>query len=184
MATIVKGAKLETTTTYISHVRKELPKLLREKLGMGHTDWVAFLQAVHDVDADYIRDGVNTWEKEQETRKKEQEEHKALKKRIQQLEKLTALPTTLLRHQMSTFRLGGQMHNPPHQTQQFTQMPTIATNPFIGTTSGRGNLFQTTQVRPPSQNNMTRPPPTQADRAALLACIKNTNTTQTQRPAG
>ena len=98
MATIVRGAKLETTTTYIGHVRKELPKLLREKLGMGHTDWVAFLQAVRDVDADYIRDRVNTWEKEQETRKKEQEEHKALKKRIQQLEKLTASPTMLLRH--------------------------------------------------------------------------------------
>jgi hypothetical protein len=46
MAVIVKGAKLETTTTYIGHVRKELPKLLREKVGTGHADWTTFLQAV------------------------------------------------------------------------------------------------------------------------------------------
>ena len=38
MATIVKGAKIETTTTYIGHVRKELPKLLREKVGAGLDD--------------------------------------------------------------------------------------------------------------------------------------------------
>ena len=60
MATIVKGAKLEMTTTYIGHVRKELPKLLREKVGTGHKDWEAFLQGVRDMDMDYIRDGVNT----------------------------------------------------------------------------------------------------------------------------
>lgn len=59
MATVVKGAKIETTTTYIGHVRKELPKLLREKVGAGHTDWTAFLQAVRDVDVDYVRDGVS-----------------------------------------------------------------------------------------------------------------------------
>jgi hypothetical protein len=35
MSTIVKGAKLEGTTTYIGQVRKDLPKLLREKVGQG-----------------------------------------------------------------------------------------------------------------------------------------------------
>ena len=35
MTTIVKGAKIETMTTYISHVRKELPKILREKVGVA-----------------------------------------------------------------------------------------------------------------------------------------------------
>jgi hypothetical protein len=34
MEDIVRGAKLETTTNYISHIRKELPKLLREKVGI------------------------------------------------------------------------------------------------------------------------------------------------------
>ena len=46
MATTVKSAKLEKTTSYIRQVRKELPSILREKVGTGHADWTAFLQAV------------------------------------------------------------------------------------------------------------------------------------------
>ena len=46
MTTIIKGAKIETTMTYIGHIRKELPKILRENVGVGHADWTAFLQAV------------------------------------------------------------------------------------------------------------------------------------------
>jgi hypothetical protein len=86
MTTIVRGAKLENATTYIGQVRKELPTLLREKIRAGHTSWTAFLQAVRDVDIDHIRDGVDIW-------RKEQAEQEAIKRRIQQLEKLTASPT-------------------------------------------------------------------------------------------
>lgn len=88
MAVIVRGAKLETTSTFIGHVRKELPKLLREKVGTGHADWAEFLQAMRDVDLDYIREGVDIWKKEEDTKKKELEDQEALKRRIQQLEKL------------------------------------------------------------------------------------------------
>jgi hypothetical protein len=158
MATIVKGAKIETTTTYIGHVRKELPKVLREKVGVGHTDWTA-LRAVRDVDVDHIRDGVDIW-------KKEQEEQKAFLKRLQQLEKLTNSPTAPLRQQMMSFNLG---NTPPIANQQQRQAPT---NPFVGTTGGQGNLFQAAQARTSSQSNTTRPPATQADRTALIAAIK------------
>jgi hypothetical protein len=96
METIVKG-----------QVRKELPKLLREKVGAGHTDWTVFLQAVRDVDVDHIRDGVTMW-------KKEQEEQQALRDRVQQLEKLTASPTAPLRRQMTTFSLGSNQQSPTH----------------------------------------------------------------------
>ena len=162
MATVVKGAKLDTTTTYIGHVRKELPKLLREKIGAGHADWTTFLQAVRDMDLDYIRDGVDIW-------KKEQNEQEALKKRVQQLEKLTASPTAPLRHQMTTFGIG----NPPPSTTQQPQQTTAAqVNPFTNTTGGRGNLFQTPQTATPAQNANPRPPATQADRAALLARLQ------------
>ena len=157
MLTVVRGAKLETTTTYIGHVRKELPKLLREKVGAGHTDWTAFLQAVRDVDVDHIRDGVDIW-------KKEQEEQNALKKRIQQLEKLTASPTAPLRQQMSTFSIGNPSPNPTGPPQHAT---TPQGNPFTSTTGGRGNLLYPPQTRPPQQNSTPRPPPTQADRDAL-----------------
>ena len=46
MATIIKGAKLDKSTTHIRQVRKELPVILREKIGTGHADWNDFLQAV------------------------------------------------------------------------------------------------------------------------------------------
>lgn len=155
METIAKGAKIETTTTYIGHVRKELPKLLREKVGAGHTSWTTFLQAIRDVDMDHIRDGVSLW-------KKEQEEQSALKKRIQQLEKLTASPTAPLRQQMTTFNLGNAQHSAPQSARQAATPPATG-NPFTSTSGGSGNLF-------PPKN--TRPPPTQADRTALLSRLQ------------
>ena len=163
MMTIVKGAKIEATTTYIGHVRRELPKLLREKVGTGHTDWTAFLQAVRDVDVDHIRDGVDIW-------KREQDEQEAIRKRIQQLEKLTASPTAPLRQQMTTFSIANPTPSPiVQQPQQAVQAPT---NPFVGNTGGRRNLFQTPQTGNPPQNNTQRPQATQADRAALLVCLQ------------
>jgi hypothetical protein len=160
MTTIVKGAMIETTTTYIGQVRKELPKVIREKIGAGHGDWTMFLQAVRDVDVDHIRDGVNLW-------KKEQEEQDEIKKHIQKLEKLTASPTAPLRHQMTSFSIS---NTPPGTTQQQRQQAPsapAAPNPFVSTTGGRGNLFQTAP-----QSSTTRPPATQADRTALLACLQ------------
>ena len=165
MATIVKGAKIETTTTYIGHVRRELPKLLREKLGAGHGDWTAFLQAVRDVDTDYIRDGADIW-------KKERDEQDALRKRIQQLEKLTASPTAPLRQQMMTFGIGSPSSS-SNPAQQLRQSSTAPTDPFAGNNGGRGNLvFQAPQTGTPPQNTNTRPPATQADRTALLARLQ------------
>jgi hypothetical protein len=162
MATIIKGAKIEGTTTYIGHVRKEFPKLMREKVGGGHTDWLTFLQAVRDVDVDYIRDGADIW-------KKEQDEQDVLRKRVQQLEKLTASPTAPLRHQMMTFGIG----NPtPSPTQPPRQALSIPENPFIGSTGGHGNLFQAPQSRANLQASNPRLPATPADRAALLVCLQ------------
>ena len=165
MATVVKGAKIETTTTYIGHVRKELPKLLREKLGAGHTDWTSFLQVVRDVDIDYIRDGADIW-------KKEKDEQDALKKRIQHLEKLTASPTAPLRQQMMTFGIGSSSPSNSQATQQPRQPSTTPNNPFAGNVGGRGNLFQAPQTTTAPQTTNTRPPATQADRAALLVCLQ------------
>jgi hypothetical protein len=176
MEDIVRGAKLENTVTYISHVRKELPNLLREKVGTGHADWTTFLQAIRDVDSDYIREGVDIWEKEegvkkkeQEVRKKELEEQETLRKRIQQLERLTASPTAPLRQQLSSFNIGNTTTNPIQPTQKTTPAPT---NPFISNNGGRGNLFYPTATKPPTQNNTQRPQATLADRAALMVCLQ------------
>lgn len=157
MSTIVKGAKLEETTTYIGHVRKELPKLLREKVGAGHKDWVVFLQAVRDVDVDHIRDGVEVW-------KKEQQEQEAIRKCIQQLEKLTASPTAPIRQQMSSFNIGSSQTT----TQTTPRQAMSPANPFTSTTGGSGNLTYPTQA---TRTN-TRPLPTKADRDALLVRLQ------------
>jgi hypothetical protein len=162
MATAVKGAKLEETTTYIGHVRKELPKLLREKAGAGHADWTEFLQAVRDVDIDYIRDGAEAW-------KKDQQEQETLRKRIQQLEKLTASPTAPLRHQMTSFNIGNQQTS----NQPSPQQTSAPSNPFASTGGGSGNLFYSNQPRlTPQASQPSRPPPTQADRTALLVRLQ------------
>jgi hypothetical protein len=161
MATNVRGAKLDKSTTYIGHVRRELPKLLREKVGVGHTSWTAFIQAVRDVDIDHIRDGAEIW-------KKEQQEQDNFKKRIQQLEKLTASPTAPIRQQMSSFNIG----NPPPANHLTPRQTTTPANPFTGTNGGSGNLLYPTQTKPPFQTGNTRPPPTQADRAAILTRLQ------------
>jgi hypothetical protein len=136
MATTVKGAKIEATTMYIGQVRKELPRSLREKVGAGHADWTAFLQAVWDVDINHIRDEADIW-------RKEEEEREGVKKRLQLLEKLTASPTTPLRQHMTSFSLGSPTSSPAQQPRHTTTVPA---NPFTGTSGGRGNLFQTPQT--------------------------------------
>ena len=172
MEAVVIGAKLESTNTYVGHVRRELPKLLREKVGTGHVNWTTFLQAVRDVDLDHIREGVDIWKKEEDVKRKEQEERKkdqenndALRRRIQQLEKLTASPTAPLRQQMTTFGIG----DPPPTVQQTSSSPA---NPFTGSGGGQGNLFYPISNKPPQQSGNPRPPATQADRAALLVCLQ------------
>ena len=176
MEDIVRGAQLETTTNYISHVRKELPKLLREKVGTGHTDWTAFLQAVRDVDLDHIRDGVDAWKKEEEAKKKEKdarrkelEEQEVLRKRVQQLERATNSPTAPLRQQMTSFSIGNAT---PSIIQLLQQTAPPSSNPFASNTGGRGNLLYTAQTRPSSQINNPRPPATPADREALLVRLQ------------
>lgn len=115
---------------------------------------------MYDVDIDHIRDGVDIW-------KKEQDEQLTLRKRVQQLEKLTASPTALIRQQMVNFSIGNP---PPSPSEQSTSM--TPANPFMGTTKGCRNLFQAAQTGTPQQHSMLRPPATQAGKAALLVCLQ------------
>ena len=98
MATSVKQAKWETTTNHLRQVRKELPNILREKIGTGHADWEEFLKAVRDVDVEYIRDSMDIKYKEQAV----------IEQCIRSLETLSKSPTAPLRHQLSTVAISGQ----------------------------------------------------------------------------
>lgn len=150
---------MENTTTHIGHVRKNLPTLLREKIGAGHVDWTAFLQAIRDIDTDYIQDSVDIW-------KNQLADQATVKKRIEELERLvTASPTAPIQQQMSTFRIGNQPPTTPATPQQLAPVP-LSANPFNSTSGGRGNLFTQKVTNAPYT---PRPPPTQADKTALQA---------------
>ena len=67
MEMAVRGAKYEGATTYIGHTQKELPRLLKEKIGTRHKNWLEFLQVIQNIDMEHIQEGIDTWKKEQET---------------------------------------------------------------------------------------------------------------------
>ena len=160
MATIIKGAKLEKTTTHIRQVRKELPVILREKIGTGHADWDDFLQAVRDVEMDHIRDSMDIWNKEQA-------EQKAMERRIQLLETVSKSPTAPLWQQLSSIAITKPFNQPP--------LPSGNDNPFTNPGGGQGNIRFST--KPPQYNRPTqstfvpRPTPTPEQRAELLALL-------------
>ena len=154
MATSVKGAKWEKTTNHLRQVRKELPNIIREKVGTGHADWEEFLKAVRDVDIEYIRDSIDI-------RKKEQA---ALDKRFRLLESLSKSPTAPLRQQLSTVTISNQPTVPATQ---------VVGDPFTNAGGGRGNLGFTAnpgtprQTKPPFSALNPRPPPTLEQKAEI-----------------
>lgn len=147
MATSVKGAKWEKTTNHLRQVRKELPTILREKVGTGHKDWETFLKDVRGVDIEYIRDSIDIRNKEQA----------AIDQRFRRLETISKSPTAPLRQQLSAVAISNQ-----------TPTPTLATvgDPFTNTGGGQGNLRYTLapttprQTRPPFSGPNPRPAPT------------------------
>ena len=151
MATSVKGAKWEKTTNQLRLVRKNLPNVLRGKIGTGHADWDAFLTAVRDVDIEDIRDAIDIKSKEQE----------ALDQRLRTLETLSRSPTAPLRQQLSTVAITGQ-----------PSVPSLPVNgdPFANNGGGRGNLPFTTNPATPRQGRppfTPRPPPTLEQKAEI-----------------
>jgi hypothetical protein len=161
MGTSVRGAGLEKSNSHIRQVRKELPSILREKIGTGHADWSKFLQAVRDVDVEYIRDTLDMKNKEQA----------ALDQRFRMLETVSRSPTAPLRQQLSAVTISRQPTTPTATTVNNNS------NPFANPGGGQGNLrftaTPTTQQynRPAQQNFNPRPPPTAEQKAELRALL-------------
>ena len=55
---LTKQAKIETMTSGLWSVGDKLPEVLREKVLENQTSWIAFAQAIKDVDMGHIREGV------------------------------------------------------------------------------------------------------------------------------
>ena len=160
MATSVKGAKWEKTTNHLRQVRKDLPNILREKVGTGHQDWDAFLKAVREIDIEYIRDSMDIRSKEQAV----------IDQRFRMLESLSKSPTAPLRHQLSSVAISSQptVQNPP-----------VVGDPFVTPSGGQGNLKFQTNPAAPRQNagrapfTGPRPPPTPEQRAELQVLLSS-----------
>ena len=150
MQTSIKGAKWEKTTTQLRQVRKSLPNILREKIGTGHLDWNAFLDAVRNVDVEHIRDSMDIKNKDQE----------AIEQRLLLLETLSRSPTAPLRQQLSSVAISSQS---PAQNQQ------VVGDPFANTGGGRGNLTFATNPTVPRQpqTRAPRPPATPEQKAEV-----------------
>jgi hypothetical protein len=148
MQTSIKGAKWEKTTNQLRQVRKSLPNILREKVGTGHADWNAFLEAVRDVEVEHIRDSMDIKNKEQQ----------AIEQRLLTLETLSRSPTAPLRQRLSTVAISSQS---PAQNAQ------VVGDPFANTGGGRGNLAFTTNPAIPRQPRAPRPASTPEEKAEV-----------------
>jgi hypothetical protein len=161
MAITIKSARLEKTTTHIRQVRRDLPEILGDKVGTGHADWNSFLQAIRDVDVDYIRDRMAR-------RNKELEGKKVVDRRLQILEATNRSPTAPLRHQLSSVNISTPAPNP--------NAANIG-DPFANNSGGQGNLrfaanpAAPRQVRPAFTSPNPRPAPTPEQKTELRALL-------------
>lgn len=172
MATTVKGAKLEKTTTHLRQIRKELPDILREKVGTGHLNWGAFLKAVREVDVEYIKDSIDIQNRKQA----------AIDKRI--LETMSKSPTAPLRQQLSAIAIASRPQVPSANV-------AVVGDPFTNASGGQGNIRFTTNPtaprqttgRPPFTGTNPRPAPT-AEQKAEIRILMNRLPHHPDTPAG
>jgi hypothetical protein len=158
MAASIKGAKWGKTTNQLRQIRKDLPSIIREKVGTGHADWDTLLQAVRNIDIEYIRDSLDIKNKAQAE----------IDQRLRALEALSRSPTAPLRQQLSAVAISSLPATPRNQ---------VVGDPFANPTGGQGNLRFTTNPTTVQQN---RPPPTgprpvatPEQKAALRAIINS-----------
>jgi hypothetical protein len=156
------AANVETSTTYINQVRKQLPDLIKQKVGSTHADWEAFTKAIREVDLEHIKDGA-------ERLRKAAEEKSELRRRIRQLE---ASPTAGIRTQLSRAMLTAQ-HAPSAQPARFNDTHSAKSStgdPFATTGGGRGNIQWGYQ--PQRAAAVTRTPATPAEKDAIRKRMK------------
>ncbi|KAF5366922.1 hypothetical protein D9615_010679 [Tricholomella constricta] len=164
MGALVARAGHATGSTYIGLVRRGLPTLIRDKIVGTPASWTHFLATVRAVDIDQIRDSAAELRKERERQKKVDD-------RMRMLEAM-ASPTRAIRAQLAHTTLA------PNATRA-RQTATTDDNPFLAAGGGQGSLsyaVTTTNAQGGRAGGgtgarMSRPPPTEADRAALRARI-------------
>jgi Zinc knuckle len=152
---LAKRAKVEGSTSGLWKVRDELPEILREKIPENQTSWVAFAQAIKDVEMGHVREGVRKF-------KEKTASEAQIKADINYLMK-----------QRTANAAAGDMNSPTKAIRTQFASATISQPPahrpvqgdtFSGAGGGGGNLFNTTPRAP-------RPPATEEEKAILKASL-------------
>ena len=156
---LARRAKIEKGTSSLWVVRDGLPEVLREKVTENQASWTTFCNAIKAIDMGHIRDGVRKHnEKVAEGARMRADIMNDLKRTTRAV---VDSPTAPLRAQLRNTVISQPA---PARTSAAAN-----TNPFGSREGGRGNLFPAQNrpasiARTPSQQ---RPPPTEADKAAL-----------------
>jgi hypothetical protein len=161
---LVNEANVASKTTHIWQVRDKLPDAIKDVVKSTHADWTAFLQAVHDVDLQHIRDAVAKWKKEDDTRR-------ALENRICILETVQQSPTAGIRMQMNSASISTQQ-----TPAQYPAAPQRANEAAFGQGGGQGNLFIPRVGQAPAQRATPTPQQIAALRGRLNILPHHPNT--------
>ena len=129
MLTIVRGAKLETTTTYIGHVRRELPKIIKEKVSVSHVDWTAFGRRLYQRRSRHVGEGSD--------RKRHVKEMSTTIGETYSFTDSTATSSDVV-----------LWHRKP-KPRTTTIDPSTTGNPFMSPAGRHGNLFYSPQAKTP-----------------------------------
>ncbi|KAF5381271.1 hypothetical protein D9615_008370 [Tricholomella constricta] len=165
MGVLVTRAGHMAGATYIGLVRRNLPGLIRDKVVGTPAHWGAFLAAVCAVDIDLIRESAAELRRERERQKR-------IDERMRMLETMNS-PTRAIRTQLAHTSITAA-------TSGTRQSSTNDGNPFLGRGGGQGSLSYGITTPATGGGGMVRsgggtgarvprPPPTEADRAALRA---------------
>ena len=157
---LARRAKIEKGTSSLWVVRDGLPEVLREKVTENQASWTTFCDVIKAINMGHIRDGV---------RKHNEKVAEGARMKADIMNDLKRTRTIV---DSPTAPLRTQLRNTVISQPATVRTNTAAnTNLFGNTGGGRGNLFAA-QNRPPSiarTPSQPRPPPTEADRAALRA---------------
>ena len=128
---LAKQVKIKTTTSGLWNVRDELPEVLREKVPENQASWIAFAQAIKDVEMGHIQEGIRKHRKKMANNAK-------IKADISFLKQCAAAGTTG-NVSSPTEAIRAQLANTTITQQPINHMP--QGDMFSGSSGRGGNLF-------------------------------------------
>jgi hypothetical protein len=122
----------------LSRVRKNLSKVLRQKLADSYPDYASFCEAVRKINPTYIKESTEKLEREREEKKRNEEEIAKLKKELANLTKLQESPMRGIGNQLTSMSFRTPPPSPTaryggHRNNFFNQAPISGGGAYRGT---------------------------------------------------